>query len=134
MGQYQDNLFLKRKLRERLERQLRDDAIPASAISAELVTGYRGIYNRVFKRWLDFVLALALFVVTLPVLAAFHAEVGKPASLHLSGGVCDVMVQTADPCPPAHKRMEETRIAASLRKTGGTVFAIKEVKVCQIKS
>ena len=64
MGQYQDNLFLKRKLRERLERQLRDDAIPASAISAELVTGYRGIYNRVFKRWLDFVLALALFVVT----------------------------------------------------------------------
>lgn len=68
---------------------------------------------------------------TLPVLAAFHAEVGKPASLHLSGGGCDVMVQTADPCPPAHKRMEETRIAASLRKTGGTVFAIKEVKVCQ---
>ena len=49
--------------KERLERQLRDDAVPASAISAELVTGYRGIYNRVFKRWLDFVLALALFVV-----------------------------------------------------------------------
>ena len=44
--------------RERLEQQLRDDSISASQISPELVTGYKGLYNRYVKRGLDFILAL----------------------------------------------------------------------------
>lgn len=58
---------MKRELREKLDAWLSDDSVPASDIPPELVTGYRGIYNRVVKRGLDFILALVLFIVTLPV-------------------------------------------------------------------
>ena len=54
--------------RERLEQQLGDDSISASQISPELVTGYKGLYNRYVKRGLDFILALVLFVLTSPIL------------------------------------------------------------------
>ncbi|MCD8020633.1 MAG: sugar transferase [Clostridiales bacterium] len=54
--------------RRLLEKQIADDTISASQIDPALVTGYRGFYNRVVKRCLDFILALILLVVLWPVL------------------------------------------------------------------
>ena len=72
----------KKATRERLERQLNDNNISASQISPELVTGYKGIYNRYVKRGLDFILALVLFIVVLPILlvisAMIVADSGRP--------------------------------------------------------
>ena len=130
----------KKTQKERLERQLRDDAVPASAISAELVTGYRGIYNRVFKRWLDFVLALALFVVTLPVLAVISvmiiADSGFPVFYRAKRGGYHqkpfrifkfrTMVQNADQIGGGTTALHDsriTRVGAFLRKTKLDEFA-----------
>lgn len=49
-----------------LEAQLADNSVAASQISAELVTGYKGVYNHIVKRALDVVLAIALLVCLLP--------------------------------------------------------------------
>ena len=49
-----------------LEAQLADNSVAASQISAELVTGYKGVYNRIVKRALDVVLAVVLLVCLLP--------------------------------------------------------------------
>ena len=49
-----------------LEAQLADNSVAASQISAELVTGYKGVYNRLVKRALDVVLAVVLLVCLLP--------------------------------------------------------------------
>ena len=49
-----------------LEAQLADNSVVASQISAELVTGYKGVYNRIVKRALDVVLAVVLLVCLLP--------------------------------------------------------------------
>ena len=49
-----------------LEAQLADNSVAASQISVELVTGYKGVYNRIVKRALDVVLAVALLVCLLP--------------------------------------------------------------------
>ncbi len=48
------------------EAQLADNAVAASQISAELVTSYKGVYNRIVKRALDIVLAVVLLICLLP--------------------------------------------------------------------
>lgn len=52
---------------ETLEKEIEDENLAASEISSELITAYKGIYNRVIKRIIDFILALILLIVTSPV-------------------------------------------------------------------
>lgn len=52
---------------KKLEKQLRDDSIKASEIDENLVTGYKGTYNRYVKRIMDFILALILFICLFPI-------------------------------------------------------------------
>lgn len=58
----------KENYREELEKQIEDEALEAWQISEELITAYKGIYNRLVKRILDFILALILLIVTSPLL------------------------------------------------------------------
>ncbi|MCD7802974.1 MAG: sugar transferase [Clostridiales bacterium] len=60
-------LVLKPAERELLEQQIADESIPASEIDPALVTGYRGFYNRVVKRCLDFIIALILLLILWPI-------------------------------------------------------------------
>lgn len=126
--------------RARLEKQLNDDAVEASQISAELVTGYKGIYNRVVKRILDFILALILFVVTLPIMlvisALIVADSGFPVFYRADRGgyrqrsfrifKFRTMVQNADKIGGGTTALNDSRITragAFLRKTKLDEFA-----------
>lgn len=50
-----------------LQQELSDKRIRASEISEQYVIGYHGLYNRVFKRGFDLILALLLTVILSPV-------------------------------------------------------------------
>lgn len=126
--------------RELLERQLKDDTITADQISPELVTGCRGIYNRVVKRGMDFVLALILFIITLPILlliaALIAADSGLPVFYRAQRGgyrqkpfrifKFRTMVKNADKIGGGTTALNDsriTRVGAFLRKTKLDEFA-----------
>lgn len=130
----------KKVTRERLERQINDDAISASQVSPELVTGYKGVYNRYVKRVIDFVLALILFVITLPILlvlsALIVADSGRPVFYRAERGGYHqknfrifkfrTMVQNADKIGGGTTALNDsriTRVGAFLRKTKLDEFA-----------
>lgn len=132
--------FQKRRMRIRLEQQVKNDHIPASAISTELAGGYQGIYNRVIKRWLDVILALLLLVVTSPVLVAISvlivADSGFPVFYRAwRGGYHQkpfrifkfrTMVQNADQMGGGTTALHDsrvTRVGRFLRKTKLDEFA-----------
>lgn len=50
-----------------LEKQLADEDVKASEINPELVTGYKGLYNKTIKRGVDIVLAVIIFICVLPI-------------------------------------------------------------------
>lgn len=126
--------------KQKLNLQLNDDSICASAISSELVTGYKGIYNRVVKRGIDFVLALILFVATFPILlvisAMIVADSGFPVFYRARRGGYHqkdfrifkfrTMVQNADKIGGGTTALNDSRITkvgAFLRKTKLDEFA-----------
>lgn len=53
--------------KEMLEKEIKNENLAASEMSLELITAYKGIYNRIVKRIIDFILALILLIVTSPV-------------------------------------------------------------------
>lgn len=129
-----------KKVKYRLEKELNDDSIAASEISPELITGYRGIYNRVIKRVLDFILALLLFVITLPVMIIISAviviDTGFPIFYRAERGGYHqksfrifkfrTMVQNADRIGGGTTALNDSRITkagAFLRKTKLDEFA-----------
>lgn len=133
-------VFQKREAKEYLERQLNDDTISASQISPELVTGYKGVYNRYVKRGLDFILALILFAVTSPILivisALIVADSGRPVFYRAERGGYHqktfrifkfrTMVQNADKIGGGTTALNDSRITktgAFLRKTKLDEFA-----------
>lgn len=130
----------KKATRERLERQLNDNNISASQISPELVTGYKGIYNRYVKRGLDYILALVLFIVVLSILlvisAMIVADSGRPVFYRAERGgyrkknfrifKFRTMVQNADKIGGGTTALNDNRITktgAFLRKTKLDEFA-----------
>lgn len=132
--------FQKRAARDRLERQLNDSNISAAQISPELVTGYKGVYNRYVKRGLDFILALVLFVVTSPILLVISvlivADSGRPVFYRAKRGGYHqktfrifkfrTMVQNADKIGGGTTALNDSRITktgAFLRKTKLDEFA-----------
>ena len=132
--------FQKRAARDRLERQLNDSNISAAQISPELVTGYKGVYNRYVKRGLDFILALVLFVVTSPILLVISvlivADSGRPVFYRAERGGYHqktfrifkfrTMVQNADKIGGGTTALNDsriTRVGAFLRKTKLDEFA-----------
>ena len=52
---------------EMLEKEIEDENLDASEISSELITAYKGIYNRVIKRIIDFILSLCGLIILSPV-------------------------------------------------------------------
>lgn len=132
--------FQKRAARDRLERQLNDSNISAAQISPELVTGYKGVYNRYVKRGLDFILALVLFVVTSPILLVISVLIvtdsGRPVFYRAKRGGYHqktfrifkfrTMVQNADKIGGGTTALNDSRITktgAFLRKTKLDEFA-----------
>ena len=132
--------FQKRAARDRLEQQLNDSNISAAQISPELVTGYKGVYNRYVKRGLDFILALVLFVVTFPLLLVISllivADSGRPVFYRAERGGYHqktfrifkfrTMVQNADKIGGGTTALNDSRITktgAFLRKTKLDEFA-----------
>lgn len=126
--------------RVKLQEQLDDEQIAASDISPELVTGYKGIYNRSVKRGLDFILALLLFIITLPILFAISilivADSGFPVFYRAERGGYHqkpfrifkfrTMVQNADEIGGGTTALNDSRITkvgAFLRKTKLDEFA-----------
>ena len=129
-----------REAEKSLEVQLNDEGISASEISPELVTGYRGIYNRFVKRGIDFVMALLLLVVTSPVLLVVSvlvvADSGFPVFYRAERGGYHqktfrifkfrTMVQDADKIGGGTTALNDsriTKIGAFLRKTKLDEFA-----------
>ena len=132
--------FRKTAVREHLERELNDANISASQISPELVTGYKGSYNRYVKRGLDFILALVLVIVTSPILAVISflivADSGRPVFYRAERGgyrqknfrifKFRTMVQNADKIGGGTTALNDSRITrtgAFLRKTKLDEFA-----------
>ena len=126
--------------RERLEMQLKDDTVSAAQISPELVTGYQGFYNRVVKRGIDFILALILFIITLPVMFVISvmivADTGFPIFYRADRGgyrrknfrifKFRTMVQNADRIGGGTTALNDsgiTKTGAFLRKTKLDEFA-----------
>lgn len=66
---------MKRSYRRKLEKQIADPSISAAEIDPSLVTGYKGFYNRVIKRGLDFAFALLLLIFLWPVLLILSVAV-----------------------------------------------------------
>lgn len=130
----------KKKPLDCLEQQLNDNTINASQISPELVTGYKGIYNRYIKRGLDFIMALVLFIVTSPILLVISvlivADSGHPVFYRAERGGYHqknfrifkfrTMVQNADKIGGGTTALNDsriTRVGAFLRKTKLDEFA-----------
>ena len=130
----------KKEIKQRLEKELNDDRICASDISPELIVGYKGIYNRVIKRGLDFVLALLLFVITLPIMLIISAviiiDTGLPVFYRAERGGYHqknfrifkfrTMVQNADKIGGGTTALNDSRITKAgsfLRKTKLDEFA-----------
>ena len=130
----------KKAAKENLEKQLADENIIASQISPELVTGCRGIYNRVIKRGLDFIFALILFIITSPILILIAilvaADRGLPVFYRAERGGYHqknfrifkfrTMVQNADKIGGGTTALNDsriTRVGAFLRKTKLDEFA-----------
>lgn len=61
--------------KNRLQVAIDDEKIQASEIDGELVTGYKGFYNRVVKRIVDIILSVIITVCLSPVLLAVGAAV-----------------------------------------------------------
>ena len=133
-------LYRRKAEREKLETQMEDDNITAAQISPELVNGYKGIYNRMIKRGIDFILALILFIITLPVLliisAMIVADTGFPVFYRADRGgyrqknfkifKFRTMVQNADKIGGGTTALNDSRITktgAFLRKTKLDEFA-----------
>lgn len=68
--------------RNRLQEIMDNENIKASEISDDLITGYKGFYNRVIKRVIDIVLAVIIIICIFPILlivaAAIFIEDGFP--------------------------------------------------------
>lgn len=126
--------------RDDLEKQLNNENISASQISPELVTGCRGIYNRVVKRGLDLAMALILFVVTSPIMlliaVLIAADSGMPVFYRAERGgyrqksfrifKFRTMVKNADQIGGGTTALDDsriTRIGQFLRKTKLDEFA-----------
>lgn len=66
---------MKKEILQQLDAQIQDASLSAAFIDPKLVTGYRSLYNRFFKRLIDFVLALILTVVLSPIIIAIALAV-----------------------------------------------------------
>ena len=125
---------------KKLEEQINDDTIKASQISDELVVAYKGIYNRFFKRILDFVLSCILFLITLPIMLIisiiivldsgfpvfYRAERGGYHQKNFRIFKFRTMVQNADQIGGGTTALDDsriTRVGAFLRKTKLDEFA-----------
>ena len=125
---------------KKLEEQINDDTIKASQISDELVVAYKGIYNRFFKRILDFVLSCILFLITLPIMLIisiiivldsgfpvfYRAERGGYHQKNFRIFKFRTMVQNADQIGGGTTALDDsriTRVGAFLRNTKLDEFA-----------
>lgn len=123
-----------------LDQLIRDDAVCAADIPPELVTGYKGIYNRIVKRILDLIFALILLVLTSPVFLILSvmiaADTGFPVFYRANrGGYRNkdfrifkfrTMVQNADQIGGGTTALHDSRITRAgnfLRKTKLDEFA-----------
>lgn len=123
-----------------LEQQMQDPCISAAQISPDLVRGYRGIYNRFFKRCGDLVLALILVCILSPILVlialAILIDSGQPVFYRAErGGYLGnnfrifkfrTMVQNADKIGGGTTALYDnriTKVGAFLRKTKIDEFA-----------
>lgn len=117
-----------------LEQELSDERIRASEISGEYVIGYHGLYNRVLKRSLDFILAIFLSVILSPVFLLVSILIvldsGFPVFYRAERGGLHgksfrifkfrTMVQNADQIGGGTTALNDsriTRVGAFLRKT-----------------
>lgn len=133
-------VYHKSAAKAELERELNDVTVKASQITPELVTGYKGIYNRVVKRVLDFVMAFLLFIITLPILIILSviivADSGFPVFYRAERGGYHqrnfrifkfrTMVKNADKIGGGTTALNDSRITragAFLRKTKLDEFA-----------
>ncbi|WP_455581623.1 sugar transferase [Dysosmobacter sp.] len=114
--------------------QMEDPAVSAAELDPAGVTGCWGPYNRVIKRWLDFLLALVFLLLLLPVYlvvsAAIAVESGFPVLYRAPRGgyrgrtfrICKFrsMVQNADRIGGGTTALHDsriTRVGGFLRKT-----------------
>lgn len=117
-----------------------DDTISASKISPKLVRGYRGFYNRVVKRAIDFVLALFFIIILAPLLVVISVFIviddGFPILYKADRGGYKgktfqitkfrTMVKNADQIGGGTTALNDkriTRVGAFLRKTKLDEFA-----------
>lgn len=115
---------MNKQKKEMIAAYMDSDAIPASQLDADYITGYQGIYNRYVKRLLDFFLSLLLVVFISPIYALVSAlilmEDGKPILYRAKRGgyhgesffICKFrsMVKNADQIGGGTTALHDTRI------------------------
>lgn len=125
-----------------LEAQLADNSVAASQINAELVTGYKGVYNRIVKRALDVVLAVVLLVCLLPlyllIAVAIVVDDGFPVAYRAKRGgykgrifnICKFrsMVNNADKIGGGTTAQNDKRIT----RTGSIIRKLKLDEILNI--
>lgn len=127
----------KSELIERLtfSQQLEDNTVAASQIDTEYITGYKGLYNRAFKRCVDFILSLLLLIILSPLLLivalAIKLEDGGPVLYKAERGgyhnktfkICKFrsMVPNADKIGGGTTALNDNRIT----KVGSIIRKIK---------